>query len=285
VNAAHTVNPANTGSAAPDAAASILADLQTEQEVLAGLLARLTDDQWSVPTAAADWDVRDQIAHIALVDRFARMSVMDPDAFAAVVAEAAGDPTSFAAALAEQGRAMTPAELLELWQRERLAAIAGIRQLQPGTRLPWFGPSMSPLSFATARLMETWSHGHDVFDAVDVEHPAGDGLRHIAELGYRTRGWSYSVRGLAAPSVPVALRLWSPSGASWTWGAADADETIDGDAVDFCLVVTQRRHWEDTSLVVQGVAAQEWMEIAQAFAGPPTVAVRGRGVKGRTATK
>jgi hypothetical protein len=34
-------------------------------------------------------------------------------------------------------------------------------------------------------------------------------------------------------------------------------------------VVTQRRHVDDTDLVVTGDMAREWMQIAQAFAGPP----------------
>jgi len=40
-----------------------------------------------------------------------------------------------------------------------------------------------------------------------------------------------------------------------------------GSALDFCLVVTRRRHFLDTSLDVRGPAARDWMGIAQAFAG------------------
>ena len=41
-----------------------------------------------------------------------------------------------------------------------------------------------------------------------------------------------------------------------------------GPALDFCLVVTQRRHRADTALEVTGPVATAWMAIAQAFAGP-----------------
>jgi hypothetical protein len=34
-------------------------------------------------------------------------------------------------------------------------------------------------------------------------------------------------------------------------------------------VVTQRRHVADTALDVRGPVAAQWMQIAQAFAGPP----------------
>ena len=40
-----------------------------------------------------------------------------------------------------------------------------------------------------------------------------------------------------------------------------------GPALDFCLLVTQRRHRDDLALAIEGPAATEWMAIAQAFAG------------------
>jgi hypothetical protein len=51
-------------------------------------------------------------------------------------------------------------------------------------------------------------------------------------------------------------------------GDADAADVIRGTATDFCRVVTQRRHLSDTNLEISGPAAEEWMAIAQAFAGP-----------------
>jgi hypothetical protein len=43
---------------------------------------------------------------------------------------------------------------------------------------------------------------------------------------------------------------------------------VTGSALGFCLVVTRRRHAADTDLVAQGPVAEEWLQIAQAFAGP-----------------
>ncbi len=71
------------------------------------------------------------------------------------------------------------------------------------------------------------------------------------------------------PDQPVRVDLTSPTGEHWTWGPDDAADAVSGAAVDFCLVVTQRRHPADTGLVATGPVAAEWMTIAQAFAGPP----------------
>jgi uncharacterized protein (TIGR03084 family) len=128
---------------------------------------------------------------------------------------------------------------------------------------------MSPASFATARLMEYWAHGQDVADALGVRRTPTARLRHICHLGLRTRGFSYSNRGLTPPDVPVAVELEAPDGSTWTYGEPSAQERVTGTAEDFCLLVTQRRHRGDTALVASGTTAQEWLGIAQCFAGPP----------------
>ena len=64
--------------------------------------------------------------------------------------------------------------------------------------------------------------------------------------------------------------LTAPGGETWTWGDPASPDRVEGSALDFCLVVTQRRLLADTELTVTGDAAREWMAIAQAFAGGPT---------------
>jgi len=93
-------------------------------------------------------------------------------------------------------------------------------------------------------------------------------LRHVADLGIRAMPYSYAVNDLPLPTDPVMVELTAPDGAAWVWGAEDAVNRVEGNALDFCRVVTQRRHPHDTGLVVTGPVAQQWISIAQAFAGP-----------------
>jgi uncharacterized protein (TIGR03084 family) len=147
--------------------------------------------------------------------------------------------------------------------------LAAFCQIDPKARVPWFGPSMSALSCATARLMETWAHGQDIVDALRVHRATTERLRHIAHLGVMTRPFSYRTRGQEPPAGEIRVELRSPTGALWTWGDPGASNRICGLALDFCLVVTQRRHPADTALQITGPLAAEWMGLAQAFAGPP----------------
>jgi uncharacterized protein (TIGR03084 family) len=128
---------------------------------------------------------------------------------------------------------------------------------------------MSPTSMATARLMETWAHGEDVADALGVSRTPTDRLRHVAYLGVRTLRHSFATHGRPEPAEPVRLELVGPGGDLWAYGPADAANRLTGPALDFCLLVTQRRHRADLALVPAGPVADEWLDVAQAFAGPP----------------
>jgi uncharacterized protein (TIGR03084 family) len=252
-----------------------VADLAAEQDELDRVVAGLTAAQWGLATPSPGWSVLDQIAHLMYFDEAAVLALGDPDGFVTrrteLVRALRNDPDRTAMdSTLTAGRAMSPDELLRSWRlgRSRLAASAGA--LTGDVRVPWYGPSMGATSFVTARLMECWAHGQDVVDAVGASRLSTDRLVHIAQLGVITRRWSYTVRGAEMPAVDVRVELELPSGGSRAWGAADAAERVTGPLEDFCLVVTQRRHPEDTALVAQGAAAAEWLRVAQVFAGGPT---------------
>lgn len=245
-------------------------DLSAEHAALDALVADISEDMWSTATPAEGWDVKDTIVHLVQADMAASLAVADADGFATAkkqMMSGGGTLDFFASADGKSGT-----EVLALWRNEREKMLTAFRSRGPKDRIPWFGPDMSTLSFATARLMETWSHGQDVADTVGAAWPASDRLKHVCHIGVTTRGWSYMVRGMEFPGGDVRVALTSPSGDdTWTWGPDDAADSITGPAEDFALVTTQRRHPRDTSLVATGPLATEWLSIAQAFAGEPTL--------------
>jgi uncharacterized protein (TIGR03084 family) len=252
----------------------ILADLQAEQAALDAVVSPLDDEQWAAPTPSPRWSVADQIGHLTYFDGTAALAIEDPDGFSAArdaLMESAlvADPDAAEQATLGEYRAMTSAQLLDAWRANRRRLAKAADTLTDGTRVIWYGPPMSAKSFLTARLMECWAHGQDVVDAVEATRPATDRLRHIAQLGYITRGWTYANRNETPPEGTVKLELTSPSGEIWRWGPDDADDVVTGTAEDFCLVVTQRRHLDDTGLTT-GELARHWLLRAQAFAGGAT---------------
>jgi uncharacterized protein (TIGR03084 family) len=166
--------------------------------------------------------------------------------------------------------------ILEWFTGVRGSLVAELTGSDPGLRVPWYGPDMSLASAATARLMETWAHGQDIADGLGARLRPTSRVRHVADLGVRTFAFSFGVRGLSAPEVPVRVELWGPHFEEWAWGPEGAVDSVKGPAEEFCLVVTQRRHLAGTSLQVEGVTARAWLSIAQAFAGAPTTTSPGR---------
>ncbi|MFP4475277.1 MAG: TIGR03084 family metal-binding protein [Desulfatibacillaceae bacterium] len=251
---------------------TICRDLENEHARLDGMVSGLDEGQWRTKILFENWTVADTVAHIAYFDHKAWLAVADPDGFKAHARKLFGSISSMeelAEATIAGTRDMAPAELLDWWRGERARMLDAFRSLDPKHRLPWYGPDMSARSSATARLMETWAHGQDVVDVLGLAPPPSTGLRHIAHLGVQTFGWSFKNRGLKAPDAPIRVEITGPDGELWTWGDPDAADRITGPAQDFCLVVVQRRHVDDTGLAVTGDAARQWMLHAQAFAGPP----------------
>ena len=246
----------------------ICADLGAEHVALDAVVAGLDEAGWGTPTPAEGWMVRDQVSHLAYFDATATLAATDERAFEAHRAEATADLDATMASHLAKGRSMSGPELLAWWRDGRKTMLDAFVGLDPKARLPWYGPPMSAVSFATARLMETWAHGQDAVDALGAERPATDRLRHVCHIGVRAMPYSYAVRNLPVPSDPVRVELVAPSGATWEWGPQHAGNLVHGDALDFALVVTQRRHRDDTGLVAVGPVANEWLSIAQAFAGP-----------------
>ncbi|MEO5709373.1 MAG: TIGR03084 family metal-binding protein [Nocardioidaceae bacterium] len=254
-----------------DRLAAVLADLQAEGDQLDALVAPLADDAsgWRRPTPAAGWDVAHQVAHLAWTDDMAVLAATDRDGWDAGVLAALEDPDGFVDAEAARGSDVPAPELLDRWRATRTRLAEVLSEVPEGTRVPWYGPPMSPTSMATARFMETWAHARDVAAALDLELPADDRVRHVVHLGVRTRGFAYATRGLALPAGDVRVSVTLPSGERVEHGAHDAVASVTGSAHDFALVVTQRLHPEDADLTVVGAEASEWLAIAQAFAGPP----------------
>lgn len=246
-------------------------DLLAEYRDLDALCATLTPADWRLRSAFYGWTAWDEIAHLCYFDDTALQSVRDPQRFAreaAVLGERMLREEISAIARDRFGHLDGPA-LLAHWRIRYEALVDALAPLAPKARLGWYGPTMSARSFATARLMETWAHGQDIWDVLRHERPPTPRLRHIAHLGVTTFAWTFVNRGLPVPELAPYVQLQAPGGVVWTWGDPAAPHSVRGTAEDFCLLVTQRRHVADTALQYTEGPVAQWLAIAQCFAGPP----------------
>jgi uncharacterized protein (TIGR03084 family) len=240
-------------------------DLAMEQQELDAVVANLDGAGWATMTPSEGWDIKEQVRHLAYFENRANLAVSNPEAFKKWLEEMRQEPDEMMRHRDTTGKDLTAGETLKWWREERSALLEFLAKTDRKARLAWYGPDLSAMSFATARLMETWAHGQDVVDALGIRRKPSDRLRHIAHLGVRTFGWSYINRKMEVPDTPVRVELTGPSGDIWSWGPEEAKDRVKGPAEDFCLVVVQRRPVADTDLIVNGETAQQWMSIAQAY--------------------
>ncbi|GHH69005.1 hypothetical protein GCM10018793_00730 [Streptomyces sulfonofaciens] len=247
----------------------VLDDLRAESDELDRLVSGLSAPQWAAATPAPGWTVAHQIAHLAWTDRAALLAATDPDGFAAEVEKAATAPDSYVDDAAEAGAVLVSAELVARWRAGREELQRVLREAPADARFPWYGPPLSVAGVATGRLMETWAHGQDVADALGVARTPTERLRHVVRMGVGARDFSYALRGLRPPAEQFRVELTGPSGEVWAHGPEDAAQRVTGSALDFCLLATQRAHRADVDVHAEGPDAEQWLGIAQAFAGPP----------------
>lgn len=237
-------------------------DFFNEGRALYDFLRTLDDHQWNMQTPFKNRTVNWVVQHLHDADRWAYHSITDPDGFRNWMRERANgksfDYTS------TEGK-----DLLEQWFTYMSNLCDAMRNADPNLRAPWFGPDMGMRMMATARQMETWSHGQDVYDLLGVEREHTDRVKNICHIGVRTFEWTFVNRKLSPPTPIPYVRLEAPSGAIWEWNDQSDCDYVKGSAVDFGRVVTQGRNIADVTLQVGGDSASAWMAIAQCFAGPP----------------
>ena len=244
---------------------SLLHDLAAEHAALDARVANLSETQWRMPTPAEGWDVADCVSRLHYFDGTAILALVDGLAFTKHLDAMLSGGVQPGADV-QFGRDNSGGHLLEDWRRGRSALLTALDKADPAARVPWYGPPMSLASFASARLMETWAHGQDVSDALGLEPVTSDRLRHVCHIGVQARPYAYLVHGVENPDTPVRVELTGPGAGEW--GPEDATDRIAGPALDFALLVTQRRHLDDLTLTIEGDTAAGWARIAQAYAGP-----------------
>lgn len=247
-------------------------DFREESRALAAILDPLEEADFDQPTLFKDWTINDVVGHLHMFNVAARTTLESAGAFQAFFAPIAAGLAQGKTLLETQypwldglkGRA-----LFKAWRAEAECVADAYAAADPKARVQWAGPEMSALSSITARQMETWAHGQEVFDALGLERVEADRIRNIAHLGVATFGWTFLNRGLPVPDPAPHVRLTGPSGAVWEWNDPQPENRIEGRAVDFARVVTQVRNISDTDLRVTGDTARDWMAMAQCFAGLP----------------
>ena len=245
-------------------------DFRAESRALHGLVAGTAPIRYKEPTQFKDWGIHDVLQHLHFWNRMAYLQLADEDDLVHHLKSMATAGKSMRAYENEALGGIDGFTLVAEWEKQFEETADLFSVADPKARLKWAGPDMSARSSITARLMETWAHGQEVYDHLGVVRKNEDRIGNIVTLGINTFGWTYATRKEKPPGEMPYVVLMAPSGTQWTHGNPSEIERIEGRAEEFCQVVTQTRNIADTKLRVTGAVATDWMSKAQCFAGPPS---------------
>lgn len=253
--------------AEPAVVSSVYTDLLYDGDELEALVP--LDERWYSQTPSPGWTVGRQVAHMTDIAAMARSA-----AAPGPVADANGAPRR-ALELVEG-----PERTLRRWRIEREGAARALGAADQDRDLNWMRGTARPSLIGAALAMEMFGHGQDIVDALGERRTPTDRIGHVVWFGVRTRDFGYRAHGFEPPETPFRFEITAPSGVVWAFGSEDAEQRVTGSAVDFCLLVTCRRHRDDVDVKAVGREADRWLGIAQSYPGPAG-AGRGPGQFGR----
>ncbi|MGW6533309.1 maleylpyruvate isomerase family mycothiol-dependent enzyme [Streptomyces venezuelae] len=217
-----------------------LRDLAAQFRAVRALLAEVTDRDLDLPTPAAGWAVRDQIAHLADTEEVAADTVLGgPRAFAEAV-RPYRNADDFTAAGVARAADRDRDSLLAWLVRGQDATLAALESVGPDARVPW-ALGLSARDFARARLMESWAHAWDLERALGLPERMAPRSRHVASLGYDTLPFALRrARVKAPPGRSLRLELDAGPLGRWVFGPADATDRVTGPAEAWLKTATRR---------------------------------------------
>ncbi len=243
-----------------------------ESDALYKLLINADKNSFKLKTQFKSWTINDVLYHLHVWNIAALLSLKNENEFKEFMqnfmeaVKSGNSAREYEKILSDNAEGL---DLLHLWKETYEKISNEFAKSDPKKRVKWAGPDMSVRSSITARHMETWAHGQEIFDQLGFERIDTDRIKNIVVIGVNTFGWTYINRNLSIPEKMPKLSLLSPSNELWEWNEDNEEDMISGSATEFSQVVTQVRNINDTSLKVSGKIANEWMSIAQCFAGPP----------------
>lgn len=245
-------------------------DFQSESDALYELLQPLGDEEFARKTLFKDWSINDVLQHLHFFNYAADLSLGDEEGILKLLADLKAGMEKGETLIGYTDKQLDGVKgqaLLKLWHDYYTGMLDNFHAVDPKMRVKWAGPDMSVLSSITARLMETWSHGQEIYDLLGVVREDRDHIKNVVVIGNNTFGWTFVNRGEEVPEDKPFLKLTAPSGEIWEFNEPSDSNFIEGSASEFCQVVTQTRNIKDTNLKVEGDIASNWMAVAQCFAG------------------
>ncbi|MGQ0849920.1 MAG: maleylpyruvate isomerase family mycothiol-dependent enzyme [Actinomycetota bacterium] len=239
----------------------ILSDLVAEQQFLDQFLQRIGAKDWERPTPAKGWSIRDTISHLADSAELAADALNG----GARIEEyrTAPDLDALRQVAVKKGRKMRYQDVIEWWRGGRAKVVEPLSRMEGEDRVEWIAGSMSAMTFASMRLLETWAHGLDIHAAMKAPTEDTSRIRHVCFLGWKTLPYAFKAADM--DYSPVRVEVMGPGYAKWVFGPADTDQVVKGPAGEFARLAVHRIKRKDAkNLKAVGEVAETALQVVHA---------------------
>ena len=184
-------------------------DFKEESISLYEILQDQKDEVFRSKTQFKDWTINDVLYHLHVFNNAAYLSLTDEDRFSEFMKDFYNAVKSGVTAREYEkklSKNLSGKELISLWKDQFSKVAEAFSMADPKKRVKWAGPDMSVRSSISARHMETWSHGQEIFDQLGIDRINTDRIKNIVIIGINTFSWTFINRSLEVPEkVPMII--------------------------------------------------------------------------------
>lgn len=215
----------------------ILSSLVAEQQLLDQYLQSIPVRNWNTKTSFKNWTITEHVSYLAALEDLAFNALKKKGTDFNKYRGTSG-LTKFEKSAIANGKDMRPQDVIEWWRLSRAKVVETLADATQGRKIRWWNNEIDYLTFATMKLSETWSHGLDIYACMKKEYEDTVRLEHIAHYGFLNTERTAKLNRLKFENIRVELI--GPEYNAWQFGNEKAENTIKGNAGDWCRVVTGR---------------------------------------------
>ncbi len=157
---------------------------------------------------------------------------------------------------------MRPQDVIEWWRLSRAKVVETLADSTPGRKIKWWHKEIDYLTFASSKLAETWAHGLDIYSGMKKDHEDTIRIEHVALYGWLNSEKISKENKLKYQDLRIELI--GPEYKAWQFGNEKSENTIKGNAGDWCRIVTGRVDKSfKPNLTAEGDFAKKFLKINQ----------------------
>ena len=240
----------------------LLSSLVAEQQLLDQYLQSIPVRIWNTKTTFKNLNITNHVSYLAGLEDLAFNAMKgkgtDFNRF-----RGPGGLGKFEKECIKKGNDMRPQDVIEWWRLSRAKVVENLAKGSAGKKIKWWNKEIDYQTFASSKLAETWAHGLDIYDSMKKDYEDTVRIEHVALFGWLNAEFTSKQNKLKHKDLRIELI--GPEYRAWQFGNEKSENSIKGNASDWCRIVTGRtgKGFKPT-LTTEGDYAKKFIKLQHA---------------------